>query len=409
MRYLSLFSGIEACSVAWKSLGWTCVAVAEIDPFCNALLAHHYPDIPNLGDVSAITVGDIKALGKIDLIVFGSPCQDLSVAGKRAGFKGERSSLFYHAMRIVDYAKKYNQLRFALWENVCGAFSSNKGQDFAQVVGHMADISQVCPPPSWQNSGAALGSNLLEWRVLDALYFGVPQRRKRVFALADFGDWERRPPILFECQSVLGDHCQSQSTKQEVAKPSYCTAKSPSKQAICYGVIADITPKASDNLMGTLRATGGGGITPPLVAYALDARQSFGSLPNLAHTLCATDYKGAQAVYAIAGNIIGRGDKHGGNGTGVQQDTSYTLTTADRHAVADLTGLVRRLTPIECERLMGFADNYTKIPYRGKPVEQCPKTQRYKALGNSMAVPVMQWIGKRIQWALTQEINHEQT
>ncbi len=146
MRYLSLFSGIEACSVAWQDLGWTCVAVAEIDPFCNALLAHHYPDVLNLGDVSTITADDIKALGRIDLIVFGSPCQDLSVAGKRVGFEGERSSLFYHAMRIVDYAKKYNQLRFALWENVCGAFSSNKGQDFAQVVSHMAGIDQVYPP-----------------------------------------------------------------------------------------------------------------------------------------------------------------------------------------------------------------------------------------------------------------------
>lgn len=146
LRYLSLFSGIEACSVAWADLGWECVAVAEIDPFCNALLAHYYPNTPNLGDVSKITEDDIKALGDIDLIVFGSPCQDLSVAGKRAGFDGERSSLFYHAMRIVNYARKYNNLRFALWENVKGAFSSNKGRDFGSVVSQMAGIAK-CPPP----------------------------------------------------------------------------------------------------------------------------------------------------------------------------------------------------------------------------------------------------------------------
>lgn len=148
LRYLSLFSGIEACSVAWAELGWECVAVAEIDPFCSTLLAHYYPTVPNLGDVSKITEDGIKALGDIDLIVFGSPCQDLSVAGKRAGFDGERSSLFYHAIRVINYAKKHNNLRFALWENVKGAFSSNKGRDFSSVVSQMAGITKCPPPPA---------------------------------------------------------------------------------------------------------------------------------------------------------------------------------------------------------------------------------------------------------------------
>lgn len=402
LRYLSLFSGIEACSVAWKELGWECVAVAEIDPFCNTLLAHYYPNTPNLGDVSKITEDDIKALGDIDLIVFGSPCQDLSVAGKRAGFDGERSSLFYHAMRIVNYARKYNNLRFALWENVKGAFSSNKGRDFGSVVSQMAGITKCPPPPQgWKNAGMALGDDaLLEWRVLDSQFFGVAQRRKRVFALADFGAWQDRPPILFEQDSLFGDNQTSHDTGQDPTTRTRVNPTSPSEQPTCFGVIADITPKASDNIMGTLRATGGGGVTPPLVAYAFDARQSFGTQENLAYTLCATDYKGPQAVYAIAGNTIGRADNQGGNGTGVQTDKSYTLTTTDRHAVSDLQGLARQLTPIECERLMGFADNYTKIAYRGKPAEQCPKSQRYKALGNSMAVPVMRWIGERIVCAL---------
>lgn len=405
LRYLSLFSGIEACSVAWKELGWECVAVAEIDPFCNTLLAHYYPNTPNLGDVSKITEDDIKALGDIDLIVFGSPCQDLSVAGKRAGFDGERSSLFYHAMRIVNYARKYNNLRFALWENVKGAFSSNKGRDFGSVVSQMAGIAKCPPPQGWKNAGMALGDDaLLEWRVLDAQFFGVAQRRKRVFALADFGVWQDRPPVLFEQDSLFGDNQTSHDTGQDPTAQAGRNPTSPSEQPTCFGVIADITPKASDNLMGTLRATGGGGVTPPLVVYAFDARQSFGTQANLAYTLCATDYKGTQAVYAIAGNIIGRDDKHGGNGVGVQENTSYTLTTTDRHAVSDLQGLARQLTPIECERLMGFHDDYTKIAYRGKPAEQCPKSQRYKALGNSMAVPVMRWIGERIVWAL----NHQE-
>lgn len=194
--------------------------------------------------------------------------------------------------------------------------------------------------------------------------------------------WQDRPPILFEQGRLSGHHQSGQDQGQNTTAQADCNPASPSRTPTCFGVIADITPKASDNLMGTLRATGGGGITPPLVAYAFDARQSFSTQENLAHTLCATDYKG-------------------GNGVGVQADTSYTLTTADRHAVSDLQGVVRRLTPVECERLMGFADNYTQIPYRGKTAEQCPKTQRYKSLGNSMAVPVMRWIGERIALALS--------
>lgn len=317
MRYLSLFSGIESCTVAWQPLGFTCIGFSEIDPFCCELLSYHYPDTPNLGDISGITETMIKALGVIDVIVFGSPCQDLSMAGKRQGLKGERSGLFNQAMQIIRWARKHNQLRFALWENVPGAFSSNEGQDFAAVVGQMAGLSKLEPPKGkFKNTGFALGEHLIEWRVLDAQYFGVPQRRKRVFALADFGNWQDRPPILLECQGVFGNIDQSKSQKQTPTTKTYSTAHRPSQHApkhVCYGVIADITPKFNDNLVGTLRATGGGGITPPLVAYdevyALDARQSLGSQKQLAYTLCATDYKGVQAVYAIAGNIIGRSDR----------------------------------------------------------------------------------------------------
>ncbi len=132
MRYLSLFSGIEAASVAWEPLGWECVAVAEVDAFASAVLAHRYPSVPNLGDVTKIDAADLAALGRIDLVVFGSPCQDLSVAGKREGLAGERSGLFHVAVDIVRWAREYCGCRWALWENVCGAFSSNKGRDFAE-------------------------------------------------------------------------------------------------------------------------------------------------------------------------------------------------------------------------------------------------------------------------------------
>ena len=160
MRYLSLFSGIEAATQAWQPMGWECVAVSEIEPFPCAVLEHHYPDVPNLGDVTKITEQQIKDLGQIDLIVFGSPCQNLSVAGNRKGFEGEQSSLFYAAMEIIKYAKRHCKTRFALWENVPGAFSSNKGADFTEVVKHMAGLSELDTPKNgWGKEGAAVGSN----------------------------------------------------------------------------------------------------------------------------------------------------------------------------------------------------------------------------------------------------------
>ena len=207
MRYLSLFSGIEAASVAWEPLGWECAAVAEIDRFPCAVLAHRFPSVPNLGDVSRIGPEEIAALGRIDLVVFGSPCQDLSIAGKRKGLAGERSGLFHIALDIVRWAREYCGCRWALWENVPGAFSSNKGRDFAAVVEQMAGLDDCpVPPKGWGTEGVAVGDEaMVEWAVLDAQWFGVAQRRRRVFALADFGDWADRPPVLLEPQSLRGD------------------------------------------------------------------------------------------------------------------------------------------------------------------------------------------------------------
>ena len=146
VRYLTLFSGIEACTVAWESLGWEAVAYAEFDPIPSAVLSHHYPLTPNLGDVTKITKQDIMDLGRIDVICFGSPCQDLSVAGKGLGLDGERSGLFRDAIRIIQWCRECNGTRFALWENVLGSFSSNKGKDFAEVVSAMAGLEDVNPP-----------------------------------------------------------------------------------------------------------------------------------------------------------------------------------------------------------------------------------------------------------------------
>jgi DNA (cytosine-5)-methyltransferase 1 len=225
MRYLSLFSGIEAASVAWEPLGWEAVAFAEIEPFPSAVLAERYPHVPNLGDVSGIGRERIRSLGRIDIVVGGSPCQDLSIAGKRTGLVDEegnftRSGLFVEQMRIFEIAREECGARYMLWENVPGAFSSGKGQDFAVVLELMVGRRFDVPKNGWKSAGVAVGpggDRLVEWRVLDAQYFGVPQRRRRVFALLDAGEWWSRQPVLFECEGVRGDTQEGRGEGQDAA------------------------------------------------------------------------------------------------------------------------------------------------------------------------------------------------
>lgn len=463
MRYLSLFSGIEAATQAWQPLGWECVAVSEIEPFPCAVLEHHYPHVPNLGDVTKITEQQIKDLGQIDLIVFGSPCQNLSVAGNRKGFEGEQSSLFYAAMEIIKYAKRHCKTRFALWENVPGAFSSNKGADFTEVVKHMAGLNELnIPKNGWGKEGAAVGSHgLLEWSVLDAQWFGLAQRRKRVFAIVDFGDWASRPPILLERESLRGDTPPSREAREgaatdvrgRLASGSHAIgailASCGDKQFLGdqeafsgnYHVVegyrkGGFGDYVADTNAGTLRAAGGdlGGGSESLICC--HGTQDPISNSETAYAMGCNS--GQENVVAIAGNIIGRTDGNGGNGNGFDDSGAcYTLTTNDRHAVAfaeprrargcdviannepwptlpahagtgggnvpmiafaaNPTSVVRRLTPKEAERLQGFPDNFTQIPYRNKSADDCPNGPRYKALGNSMAVNVMAWIGQKIQ------------
>ena len=362
MRYLSLFSGIEAATVAWRDLGWECVAVAEIDPFASAVLAQRFPDVPNLGDVTKITKAQIERLGEIDIVVGGFPCQDLSIVGKRRGLKlGDgtltRSGLFYVALQIVKWAKP----RFLLLENVPGLLSSNSGRDFAAVVEAILecrlDGEPGLPTSSrkklrWENAGiAASRTALLEWATLDAQYFGVPQRRRRIFALADFGDWRDRPPILFVPESLHGD-------PETLAKPQH-------KAASGAGASLEGGGKSQP---GVAPGTRNNNLTPPL---------SFYHHSGLNQTI-QTDLSPPLIV--------------SGKTSGIPPAVLYCLPTKDgvnRH--------LRRFTPTECERLQGFPDSHTKIAYRKKLPDQCPSGARYKALGNAFPVPVLRWIGKQIQ------------
>ena len=442
MRYLSLFSGIEAASVAWQPLGWKCVGVAEIEPFPCAVLAHHYPGVPNLGNVSNITEEQIAALGRIDLIVGGFPCQDLSIAGKRKGLRNEdgsltRSGLFFDAMGLVRVARARCGLRWLLVENVPGLYSSNGGRDFAALVGEIVGCGFDAPLDGWRNSGVAVGPRgQVEWATLDAQFFGLAQRRQRVFALGDFGDWRSRSPILPEPASLRGHPAPRREAGKGVAAP--LTAGSPGGS----GYRND--PDTSENLIArTLtanRAGGSGGQrydsetetllavgvtihgTDPTVqkvasydelAQCLRARTP-GNIDNSSTTVvqqplafdttqCTSpanrsNPKPGDPCHPLAAEAhaptVAMNFQLSQSGVRVN-DTVGTLDAnyGSRRHNGVLASAVRRLTPVECCRLQGFPDDYLDIQFRGKPAADGP---RYRALGNSFAVPVVRWIGQRI-------------
>ena len=338
MRFLSLFSGIEAASVAWIPLGWTCAGVAEIEPFPCAVLQHHYPEVPNLGDVTKITREQVEALGPLDLVCGGFPCQDLSVAGKRKGMtnadgSATRSGLFFDAMRIAEWADS----RWLFIENVPGMFSSNAGRDFAAVVGAMAGCEFGVPPDGWQSSGVAVGPlGLVEWTVLDAQYHGLAQRRRRVFLVRDSGDWASRPPLFLESYRLQGHPAPRRETGK--AAPTI-----PSRSTAGGGLGTDF-----DCDGGLIEAFGGNNTAGPIdVATARNAcasasgRMDFESETFLvSHSLRGEGFDASEdgtgrgtPLVPVAIQNATRGQDQ--NGLGIQQDdVMYTLDRASQHAVA---------------------------------------------------------------------------
>ncbi|KRG39128.1 hypothetical protein ARC78_15025 [Stenotrophomonas pictorum JCM 9942] len=394
IRYLSLFSGMEAAHLAWALLGWECVGVAEIDPAPCALLAHRLPHVPNLGSVTEITDEQIAALGHIDVVIGGSPCQDLSVAGNRAGLAGARSGLFHEQLRIFNAARTFCGARWLVWENVPGAFSSNRGRDFAVVAGALAGCELDVPRDGWGNEGVALGPNgLVEWSVLDAQWFGVAQRRRRVFAVLDTGDWAGRPPVLLEPDSLRGDSAPRRETGEGVAGT---LTRSAGERGAEDGERGQLIPEIAR-----------------CVTTGEAKRQDWETctiIPAVAHTLRADGFDASEdgtgrgtPLVPVAFDCKASG--RAGFGVGEIASTMRSMGHADSHQnggshLAVQQGMqVRRLTPRECERLQGAPDDWTLVPNaKGKPMADGP---RYKMLGNSFAVPVITWIGERIQMAHT--------
>jgi DNA (cytosine-5)-methyltransferase 1 len=538
MRYLSVCSGVEAATTAWHNLGWTPVGFSEIEKFPSEVLAHHYPSVPNLGDMTKYKEWNLESVG---LLVGGTPCQSFSVAGLRKGLEDPRGNL---ALTYVGILDKFRP-KWCIWENVPGVLSSNGGRDFGSFLGALAELGY----------GFA-------YRVLDAQYFGVPQRRRRVFVVGCLGDWEAPAKVLFERESLLRNPAPSRKTGKEVTgfAPSsfgnygegvgtlrrdggdlgggsetlvttnrmvafgeysddgtastlkardykdatdlivYETHPADSRVKAMGDVCQTVTSRwgtgggnvpivqsigftqcdaardIGDEVSPTLRSGGNGGYPNHSVAYGFEpgiAKRE--GNPNrfsleVSPTIRANMGDNQSAVAYSINNPIAIQDVSGRekaqNGRGWNDEgVMYTLDAAATQGVAysiredakannfsatllevtpalqalrpsvqshhaqtfiaqsfnvnarpdemklevEVSGTltasqnsglfkdraVRRLTPVECERLQGFPDNYTNIPWRGKP--DSPDAPRYKAMGNSMAVPVMKWIGNRIQ------------
>lgn len=472
MRFATVCSGIEAPSVAWSSLGWEPVFFSEIEKFPSRLLRHHYHGIINHGDMN-----DYKEwpdYGELGLICGGTPCQSFSIAGLRKGMDNPRGNL---SLVFLGILLKYRP-RWFIWENVPGVLSSSEGRDFGTFVRGLGELGYS-----------------LAGRVMDAQYFGVPQRRRRVFIVGYLGkDW--RPPlaVLFEPESLRRNPPMCKEKGEDVARPLRAQSQSsylPDYETYIPGAIGldeqcnavlDGFPTLTSSPQGgnqknvavydthghdsriveceevsptvTSRYGTGGGNTPLVLATGQ-------GVAEIAEDLSPTLNCNHEAPIVLQND---RGAYFGQNGAITQEDKTFTLNTVDKQVVAfkvrggkdtyikkdgsiwtagkgilvsedkaftirtvhdqnlQTGSIVRRLTPVECERLQGFPDNYTLVPgigryiskhrdeifhylmsYHGfseesaRELSKHPDSVRYKALGNSMAVPVVEWIGRRIE------------
>ncbi len=347
--------------MAWHPLGWKAAWYSEIEPFPSAVLKHHYPTVPNYGDMTQYEAWPDEP---INLLVGGTPCQSFSVAGLRKGLADPRGNLM---LTYGAIAKRYRP-KWLVWENVPGVLSSNGGRDFGTFLGMLAELGY----------GFA-------YRVLDAQYFGVAQRRRRVFVVGYLGDWHRAAAVLFERHSLQGHPASSRETRQDAAK---CLTAS-------FGMRLDPTSETFP-IAPTLQAHDG-------AKWGSNQWVDEGKaiVERVAETLMATDHKGPGhnrdhnfVTQPYIGGVDYENNAHTmDESTGPLLKGSPTGGGRPLPAIATATQ-VRRLTPVECERLQGFLDGYTNIPWRNKP--ESPDGPRYKAIGNSMAVPVMRWIGERI-------------
>lgn len=452
MKYGSVCSGIEAASKAWEPLGWKPAWFSEIEPFPSAVLAHHWPEVTNLGDMTkiadAVRAGDVEAP---DVLVGGTPCQAFSIAGLREGLSDDRGQLTLSYVELANAIDAKRRERgepesIIVWENVPGVLSSKDNAFGCFLAGLAGESSELQPAGGkWTHAGCVSGpERVIAWRVLDAQFFGVAQRRRRVFVVASARKGFDPAAVLFELDSVRRDSAPRRETQKAVAALTargVGTCGADDNQAQAGHLIAFGGGNTAGHIdVATACTAHGVRLDFDTETFAVHGTQDPDTNCELAHTLgrnngqenacIAFSYKdnGADATSNLSPTIrAGNHDKSHANsgqppaiayafkagqgakagGIGYAEEQSPTLTSASSGtnlAPAVMHGVaVRRLTPIECERLQGFPDNHTLIGWRGKDAAECPDGPRYKAIGNSMAVPVMRWIGERIAAALPAE------
>lgn len=382
----SLFDGIAGFPLAAIRHGIKPVWGSEIEPDCLDIAEKHFPDMQQLGNIMEVNGAEIQP---VDIISFGSPCQNLSVAGNGKGLAGEASQLFFEAVRIIDEmrcATNGEYPKYAVWENVAGAFSSNKGRDFQKVLEEITKTDIPMPDSGrWAKAGmVGSGGGSTAWREMDAQYWGVPQRRKRIYLVRDFRT-DRAGQILFECESVLGYVTEGRGHEKGYAGQIEDSAV----RSDCGGMEQDTDGQMKLNFAEEPKKHTKLDFGRTGDRIYIDARQSVTLMGRAGGGTAKTGYY-LLPVYTIIGNVLGRKAGAGGNQLGTGQDISPTLTANDRHAVAAPEEnwrqkyRVRSLTPLECERLDGFPDGWTQYGASGKEMSS---NARIKALGNSIAVP----------------------
>lgn len=487
LTYGSLCSGVEAATVAWHPLGWQPQWFSEIEAFPSAVLKHHYPEVPNLGDMTKLHERKEFHARSIDVLVGGTPCQSFSVAGLRKGMADPRGNLALEYLRIADTKRP----RWVIWENVPGVLSSSKGEDFRAFISGLVRWDVPIPPGGWQNSGIVnpaptSGAYGVAWRVLDAQYFGVAQRRRRVFVIGYLGNWKPAFEVLFEPHSMQGHSAPRREEKERTSRGSEGSSgerRQPiiiDRAAFNAGDNAQYTPVIEEGeVMASLVARGPHAVATGIIPFdttqiTSPANRSNPQPGDPCHPLVAQGHA-PSIVIPINSQAARREHKEGdkmGMGVGQAGDPAYTLQAQHEHIVAQIPqtarmtafgkyeadntastvkardhkdatdlifspeGIVRRLMPVECERLQGFPDNYTLIPSyakgaKGKDLEEVarwlslgnpelsdeelmqwashPDSPRYKAMGNSMCVKVMEWLGERINTINMKYQNLEKT
>jgi DNA (cytosine-5)-methyltransferase 1 len=415
MKYGSVCSGIEAATVAWHPLGWEAAWLSEIEPFPSAVLAHHYPNTPNLGDMTLlserIASGEVEAP---DVLCGGTPCQAFSVAGLRNSLDDHRGNLsltFCEIANAIDSTRLIRGEKPAIifWENVPGVLNT-KDNAFGCFLAGLAGESDALVPPGgrWTDAGFIDGpQRAIAWRVLDAQYFGLAQRRKRVFVVASARNDFDPATVLFEWDGLRRDIAPSREKGKETSKYA-----GRGVAELCPTIGCELAKQVNNQMVGGAEAF----YIPEVYSFDSLASNSMKSKNpisgcnkvDLAKTIdttipCPSKNQGGIGIVQEAYSIREDAKANTFSATPLEVSTcvgSLMPSVQSHHAQTFIAGdmAVRRLTPTECERLQGFPDNYTNIPWRKKP--ESPDGPRYKALGNSWAVPVVAWIGKRINDAI---------